>query len=126
MEGEVQYVDVFRVTANKALLAPGRSSAASAFDVEVEPTYFDVLPNLEVQFPVSLSYTYAGNSQMDSSMNHGTGSYTLSISATYRSTWDASLNYVGYFGKPSTSSTSTETSISADRGYLSLNLAHTF
>jgi hypothetical protein len=117
--GEVEYVDVFRVTANKAELAPGRSSAASAFDAQIEPAYFDVLPNLELQFPVSLSYNYAGNSQMDASMNHGTGSYSMSVIATYKSSWSTQLSYVGYFGSPKTQGL-------ADRSYISLNLQHTF
>ena len=124
--GEVEYVDVFRVTDNKALLAPGRSSAASAFDVEVEPAFFEVLPNLELQFPVSLRYNYAGNSQMDVSMNHGTGTFSFSVVATYRESWDASLNYVGYFGKVSTNALAPEVSTTSDRGYVSLNLQHTF
>ncbi len=125
--GEVEYVDVFRVTANKELLAPGRSSTASAFDVEVEPAFFEVLPNLELQFPVSLAYNYAGNSQMDISMNHGTGTVTTSIVATYRENWDASLNYVAYFGRAGSSPAVPNISASAsDRSYVSLNLQHTF
>jgi Protein of unknown function (DUF1302) len=125
IDGEVEYVDVFRVTANKAFLAPGRSSAASAFDVEVTPAYFDVLPNLNLSFPVSLLYNYAGNSKMDGSMQHGTGNWSVGISATYRQSWDATLSYVGYFGAINLNS-GTNTSQMADRGYMSLNLQHTF
>ena len=125
--GEVEYVDVFRVTRNKDLLAPGRTSSAAAFDAEIEPAYFEVLPNLELQFPVSVTYNFAGNSEMDTSMNHGTGTYSASIVATYRENWDASLNYVGYFGKAGTNATVAETSADAvDRSYVSLNLQHTF
>jgi len=39
---------------------------------------------------------------------------------------DASLNYVGYFGKVSTDALAPEVQGMADRGYLSLNLQHTF
>jgi hypothetical protein len=123
--GEVEYLDVIAVTANKAELSPGRSSAASAFDVEVEPTYYDVLPNLELQFPVSLLYDYAGNSEMDSSVNHGTGTFSAGITATYRQTWIASLNYVDYLGRPGLS-LEPNVSENADRGYITLNLQHTF
>jgi hypothetical protein len=124
--GEVEYVDVFRVTANPQLLAPGRSSSAAAFDVQISPAYYDVLPDLELQFPVSLKYNFAGNSQMDISMNHGTGNYAVGVVATYSNTWIASLNYVGYYGKLGTSAATPEVSTVADRSYLTLNLQHTF
>ena len=124
--GEVEYVDVFRVTANKALLYPGRTAGAASFDASITPAYFEVLPNLELQFPVSLKYNFAGNSEMDSTMNHGTGQWSAGISATYRESWDASLNYVGYFGKVSTDALAPEVQGMADRGYLSLNLQHPF
>ena len=125
--GEVEWDNVFRVTDNKALLAPGRTSQAADLDVEVEPAFFEVLPNLELQFPVSVSYNFAGNSEVQTSMNHGTGSYSASIVATYRESWDASLNYVGYFGKAGNNATVPETSAEAvDRSYISLNLQHTF
>jgi hypothetical protein len=125
--GEVEYLDVFRVTANKELLAPGRSSASSSFDVQVTPAYFEVLPNLELQFPVSVKYNYAGNSQVDISSNAGTGNYSFSIVATYKQNWDASLNYVGYFGKAGTNPAVPNVSASPpDRAYISLNLQHTF
>jgi hypothetical protein len=124
--GEVEWDNVFRVTRNKDLLMPGRSSQSAEMNVQVEPAYFEVLPNLELQFPISLSYNVAGNSQWNAAANHGTGSYTASIVATYRENWIASLNYVGYFGKVGTNPSEPEVSAMADRGYLSLNLQHTF
>jgi hypothetical protein len=124
--GEVEYVDVFRVTDNKALLMPGRTASAMSFDTEVEPAYFEVLPNLELQFPLSVKYNFVGNSQMDSTMNHGTGQWSVGVVATYRESWDASLSYVGYFGKVGTNPLEPEVQGMADRGYLSLNLQHTF
>ncbi len=124
--GEVEYVRVLGVTANKAELAPNRTSSAAAFDVQATPAYFEVLPSLELQFPVSVSYNFAGNSQMDSSMNHGTGNYSVGISATYRTTWVAALSYVGYFGKAGTNTQAPEAQANADRSYLTLNLQHTF
>jgi Protein of unknown function (DUF1302) len=125
--GEAEYVDVFRVTGNKALLQPGRTSSAAAFDVMVSPAYYEVIPNLELQFPVSLKYNFAGESEMDQTMNHGTGNYSIGVTATYHENWDASLTYQGYFGNvgsnpdlPGVSSDPT------DRAYVSLNLQHTF
>jgi hypothetical protein len=125
--GEVEYVDVFRVTANPQLLAPGRSSAAAAFDAQISPAYYDVLPHLELQFPVSLTYNFAGNSQMTQAMNHGTGSYSVSVVATYRNAWTGSLNYVGYFGRAGANPNVPNVApYPVDRSYVSLNLQHAF
>jgi hypothetical protein len=126
LTGEVEWDNVFRVTRNKDLLQPGRSSQSAEINAQVEPAYFEVLPNLELQFPVSLSYNVAGNSQWNAAANHGTGSYTASIVATYRENWIGSLNYVGYFGKAGTDPSEPEIQAMADRGYVSLNLQHTF
>jgi hypothetical protein len=122
---ENELVDVLDVTTNKSDLVPGRSKAAGQFDVEVEPAYYNVLPNLGLQFPVSLTYDYAGNSQMDLTMNHGTGQFTAGITATYLQTWIASLNYVDFLGSPGLSDAPNRSSL-ADRGYVTFNIQHTF
>uniref|UniRef100_UPI00262C5EA1 DUF1302 domain-containing protein n=1 Tax=Acidocella sp. TaxID=50710 RepID=UPI00262C5EA1 len=124
--GEVEYDKLLRVTANKAALQPGRSNDAMSIDMQVIPAFFEVLPNLELQFPVSLNYVVAGNSRVQSTMNHGTGSYSFGVSAIYRENWNASLSYVGYFGKASSNALIPETAGSPDRSYVSLNLNHTF
>jgi hypothetical protein len=125
--GEFEWDNVFRVTDNPQLLAPGRSSQAASIDVEVEPAFFEVLPNLELQFPISLSYNIAGNSQAQIAMNHGTGFYTMSVVATYKENWDASLNYQGYFGRAGTNPSVPNVSADpVDRSFMSLNLQHTF
>jgi len=123
--GEVEYVDVLGVAQNKETLAPGRSKAAAAFDVEVVPTYYNVLPHLVLSFPVSLKYNFAGNSEMDSTMNHGTGEFTAGISATYKVAWSAALDYVTFYGNPAPALTP-EAGQLVDRGYVTLNLQHTF
>jgi hypothetical protein len=122
---ENEVVDVLDVTKNKSDLYPGRSKAAAQFDVEVEPAYYNVLPNLGLQFPVSLTWDYAGNSQMDLTMNHGSGQFTAGITATYLQTWIASLNYVDFLGSPGLSDVPNTNSL-ADRGYMTLNIEHTF
>ncbi len=124
--GEIEYVKVLSVTANKAELAPSRSTAASAFDLEATPAYFDVLPKLELQFPVSISYNFAGNSEMDSTMNHGTGQVTAGVTATYSATWIASLTYVAYYGSPASAADLPSSALNVDRSYVTLNLQHTF
>ena len=110
--------------AKKKAAAP---PAPAAITAEVEPAYFEVLPNLELQFPVSLSYNVAGNSEYNTAMNHGTGYATASIVATYLQNWTAQLSYTQYFGKVGTNPSYPEISAMAtDRSFVALNLSHTF
>lgn len=106
---------------NKAELTPGRDNTAGAFEAVITPSYFDVLPNTELQFPVGIEDNLFGRSQIDPTMNHGTGSVSFGVTATYRTTWVAGLTYKDYFGKPDPVLNDL-----ADRGYVSLNLNHTF
>jgi hypothetical protein len=119
--GEIEYNHVIDVTQNRAALATGRQASAAAFDVEFTPTYYDVLPNLIVTFPISVTYSLLGRSEIDTTMQHGTGNFTFGVTGTYETNWIAGLTYKDYFGKADT-----VYNPAADRGYVSLNLQHTF
>jgi hypothetical protein len=121
IEGEIILNHLLSVTQNRALLATGGQATAGAFDVEVTPTYNNVLPNLEVTFPTSITYDYLGRSYVDSSLYHGTGTFTTGVTATYKVNWIASLSYQDFLGKPDVVHNDL-----ADRGFVSLNLQHTF
>lgn len=121
ISGEAIWNHLIDVTENRAMLATGHQASAAAFDVEFEPSYYDVLPNLEVQFPVSITYDFLGRSLMDSSVYHGVGNFTAGVAATYQANWVASLTYKDYLGRPDPTANGL-----ADRGYISLNLQHTF
>jgi hypothetical protein len=54
-------------------------------------------------------------------MQHGTGNFTFGVTGTYETNWIAGLTYKDYFGKADT-----VYNPAADRGYVSLNLQHTF
>ena len=121
VEGEVQVGHLLEVTANKSALSPGRDSTAGMFDIMVEPTYYNVLPDLEIQFPIGVDYNLFGRSQIFAGENHGTGTLDLGVTGTYKTTWIVSLNYQDYLGAPNT-----VLNADADRGYLSFNIQHTF
>jgi hypothetical protein len=80
-----------------------------------------VLPKLDISFPIGISYNFLGRSEVDGTMNHGTGSFSIGVSATYRTTWIAQLTYKDFLGKADTTLNG-----NADRGYLNLNIQHTF
>lgn len=119
--GEVAMNHLISVTANRAALATGRQATAAAFQFVLTPQYDSVLPNLDVSFPIGLTYDFLGRSEIDTTMNHGTGNVTFGISGTYRTTWIGSLTYVNYLGKPDPTLNPI-----ADRGYVGLNIQHTF
>jgi hypothetical protein len=121
LDGEFAMNSVLSVDSGRQFLSPHRNATAGAFELVVTPTYFDVFPNTELEFPVGITYNLFGRSEVDGGMNHGTGNFSLGVTATYRSTWIAGLTYDDYLGAPSAALNPL-----ADRGYLSFNLEHTF
>jgi hypothetical protein len=113
--------DRFPTTPGGTGLVTGGQATAGAFDIGIVPNYYDVLPNVIVTFPVSITYDYLGRSQVDSSIYHGNGVFDAGVTATYKTNWTASLTYQDYLGKPNT-----VTNTLADRGFVALNLQHTF
>jgi len=119
--GEFAMNHVLQVTAHKAELYPARDNTAGAVEFVITPAYFEVLPNTELQFPIGVSYDMFGRSEVDSTMNVGTGSVSVGVTATYRGTWTAGLTYKDFFGAPDP-----VINANADRGYVSFNVEHTF
>ncbi len=119
--GEVAMNHLISVTANRDMLAQGRQATAAATEFTITPNYYSVFPKLDVSFPIGITYDFLGRSEIDSTMNHGTGNFTVGVAATYRTTWIAALTYKDYFGKADVTLNPL-----ADRGYVSLNLQHTF
>lgn len=130
VEGEIGFNHVLSVTANKGALPSAangglpRTPTAAAMEVVVTPNYYSVLPHLDIGFPIGLSYNLFGRSQVDASENHGTGSFTAGITATYKVTWIANLTFYDNIGAPNPL-LSGEPSV-ADRNYVLLNLQHSF
>jgi hypothetical protein len=121
IDGEVAMNHVISVDQNKAELTPGRQATAAAVEAVATPAYFNVFPNTELEFPIGITYDFLGRSEIDSTMNHGTGSFSFGVTAVYRTTWTAGLTYHDYFGKADVNLNPL-----ADRGYLSFNMEHTF
>jgi hypothetical protein len=128
LSGEIILNHLINVTQNRWAtsaggtgLGTGGQGTAGAFDISITPTYNNVLPNLQVTFPLGLTYNYLGRSYVDSTLYHGTGTFNAGVTATYKVNWIASLSYQDYLGKPDSVNNPL-----ADRGYVSLNLQHTF
>jgi len=125
-DGEVGMNHVLDVTANKAALTstPHRSPTAAQLQMVITPNYYDVIPNLQLGFPIGFAYDFYGRSEVDSTENNGTGSVNFGVTATYDVTWIASVTYNDEIGAPNPALQG-EPSV-ADRNYVLLNLQHSF
>ena len=130
VDGEIGFNHVIAVTANRNALpnaANGglpRTPTAANMEVVFTPNYYSVLPHLDIGFPIGLAYNLYGRSMVDATENHGTGSFTMGVTATYNVTWIANLTYYCNIGAPNPLLVG-EPSV-ADRNYVLLNLQHSF
>jgi hypothetical protein len=126
--GEIGFNHVLSVTANKENLTelPFRSSTAAQFQFVISPTYYDVLPQLQLNFPVGMAYGFYGRSEVDATENNGTGTVNVGVTATYKATWIASVTYNDYIGAPNPLITFGGEPSLADRSYVLFNFQHTF
>jgi hypothetical protein len=121
IEGEVGFTHVLTVTRNRDLLTQGRQATAATTSFDIIPSYNDVLPNLDLTFPIGIGYNFLGRSEIDSTENHGTGDFNIGVSGTYNTVWTASLVYYDYLGHANTNLNPL-----ADRGYVEFNVQRTF
>jgi hypothetical protein len=119
--GEVEMNHLLQTTKNRAALAPGRQATAGVANVVISPAYNNLLPRLNVTVPIGIGYNFLGRSQMDSTINHGTGYFNIGVQGVYNTVWTASIVYYDYLGKADT-----VTNGLADRGYLEFNVQRTF
>lgn len=87
------------------------------------PTYYQVIPGLNLEVPIGLGYSPRARSPIDNKFNMGGankgGDFSLGINLTYRNTWKAGINYTTYFGKVS------EGQAMRDRDFVSLYIQRT-
>jgi hypothetical protein len=124
LTGEIGFNHLLKVTMNKAAISGGRTPTAADMAMVVTPNYYDVMPDLALGFPIGFTYNLYGRSAIDSTENHGTGSFTLGVTATYKVTWIAALTYYDNIGAANPHLVG-EPSV-ADRNYVMLNLQHAF
>jgi len=120
-DGEYAMNHVVSVAMNQALLEAHRNETAGAFQFTISPTYDNLIPSLDLSFPVGIHYNLFGRSQVDSTMNHGTGYVNFGVAATYRTVWSGSLTYQDYFGAPDP-----VLNPDADRGFVEFSVQRTF
>ena len=98
--GELAYNRRLSISDNANQLDPLATKDASALQLIFQPEYFQVLPGVDLQVPIGLSYGISGRSSVNGALfpaEQG-GNFSLGVKADYQKTWQAGLNYTHYFG----------------------------
>ena len=107
------------VTRNASALDPSTDKLAIAFRGSFEPTYFEVLPDLNLTPSIGLGYNLVGNSSTDNYQNSRTGDLNLGLTATYRVAWAGSIMLSHFIGAAYRQPL-------ADRDFISFSIQRTF
>jgi hypothetical protein len=121
-------------------LDPNSSKGAFALRVLFEPTYYQVVPGLDLSVPLAVGWNFGGRSSAIFNFAGGAsdaGDWSLGLKGKYQNAWNFALTYTDYFGK---AKTFTETLVTGsgsprqltfaqslkDRAYVSFVASRTF
>lgn len=97
------------------------------------PTWFQVLPGVDVSAPLSYSVGLKGNAGVQAGGNKSAGNYAAGLSFDVRSKYRFDLKYVGFFGPLALDATSGAvttfggaTALLKDRGFIAATFKTTF
>ncbi len=125
---------VLQVTQNPRAVDPNSSRTAVGMRAVLTPTYFQVRPSLDLNFPIGVGFNPAGNSRAVPAFNGDSvrlgGDVSVGAQLVYRQVWRAGINYTRYYGSPGSFLT-TENTLSfkqalADRDFVSISLSRSF
>lgn len=100
--------------------------------INFTPTWFQVLPGVDLQMPLSYSVGLSGNSAVSSGGNEHAGSFSIGLGADVNQKHRVDLKYVGFFGPYKTNAAGAVTSANGlnslirDRDFISLTYKTTF
>ncbi|MRV70247.1 DUF1302 family protein [Duganella sp. FT92W] len=101
--------------------------------VNVTPTWFQVLPGVDMLMPVSYGRGLSGNSMVQAGGNKGAGNYSVGVAFDIRQKYRIDIKYVDFFGPaaldPATGAITSNGGVTAllrDRGFLAATFKTTF
>lgn len=107
------------ITENAANADPTRNASAWGWSVNFTPSYFQVVPNLDLNVPISFSYNPKGKTPASAFNGDKTGSLSIGLASEYQKVWNAILRYTTYLGPETRQPLS-------DRDFVSLSIQRTF
>jgi Protein of unknown function (DUF1302) len=141
---EFTYNRWLKVTQNEAAFKGNATYSANPANVDAvtkdylglglnfTPTWFQVLPSVDLSMPLSWSGGLVGNSAVQTGGNKNNGQYGIGVIADIQSKYSLALRYVGFYGNYSQTATgamnvpqSTFATLS-DRGFVMLTFKTTF
>jgi Protein of unknown function (DUF1302) len=136
--GEAGWNHLIAVTENKAALETNTTRDALATRFIMEPSWFQVIPGLDISAPIGLGYNPYGRSAVLINFNGGTeygGDWSIGLKGNYENTWKFGLTYTSFFGptggwlKPLNGVPNAVISFKqslADRDFVAFNIMRTF
>lgn len=101
-----------------------RKRTSAGLRVIFTPTWYQVVPGVDLSAPINLGWSFAGLSAIDTSFPFGgspdrAGELILGLTGVYLNRWTANLSYINYLGSASRQPL-------LDRNYLRLSVQATF
>lgn len=99
--GEVAWNRRLSIDKNPAALDPNTTRDAAALRFIFEPSYFQVVPGLNLSVPIGLGWNFMGRSSSIFNWNGGSskgGDYSVGVKFNYQEVWQGGLSYTGFFG----------------------------
>jgi hypothetical protein len=99
--GEISGSHLLGITANSQNFNPAYNHNSLGLTGVVDPQYFQVLPALDLDFPLNVGWNIQGNGPWNSGYNYATyyGGYaSIGANAVYKSVWHGGLQYTHFIG----------------------------
>jgi len=109
-QAEAVYNTWTKVTQNAAVFKGGAAYASNPANIDAAsknfvglginfvPTWYQVLPSVDLSLPLSWSAGIKGNSAVVSGGNKDSGSFSLGLAADIQGKYNLALRYVGFYG----------------------------
>jgi uncharacterized protein DUF1302 len=132
--GELAYNRRLSITDNASQLDPNATRDATAIQFIFQPEYFQVVPGLDLQVPIGVSYGVSGRTSVNGALfpsEHG-GNISIGLKGDYQKTWRPSLSFTHYFGPsgavilPAAPPQLSYANFHGDRDFVSLSIQRTF
>jgi hypothetical protein len=119
LTAEVGGHHLYNITRNEAARDNAKKRTYAGANVVLEPTWYQIVPDLDMSIPLSVGYSFTGYSPVDpTAIAHG-GSVTTGVSFVFQRDWRARIDYTKYLGKDANHPV-------GDRDNLVLSIARTF
>jgi hypothetical protein len=127
--GEISGSHLLEITANKANFNPAYNHNSLGFTLAVDPQYYQVLPALDIDFPVTFGWNIQGNGPWNSTQNYSTfygGYVTAGAAAVYQNVWRGGVQYTHFIGGHGISSSGVVETDFLGRDFVSFQIQRTF